>query len=211
MRRINKKGAIEITATAIVVFIIAIVVLGAVIYFVQSFFPDVFSLVGTQLEQTKQKLRAQVVPGEKIAFDFGSELKLKSGEKKEVYLGLQNDYTNPSPDKDSICYRVGIKCIKPFNKESCTEGENDIYVGGADSQGTTYKTWFGSANLLKGWDIRNNDFDVQGPISVQARVASDTYLMKVEVYKAQDDASCSGNPSFEAKPYATKQFRLIVQ
>ena len=55
MKNMNKKGAIEITATAIVVFIIAIVVLGAVIYFIQSFFPDVFSIVTTQFEQIKQK------------------------------------------------------------------------------------------------------------------------------------------------------------
>jgi hypothetical protein len=206
MKQMNKKGAIEITATAIVVFIIAIVVLGAVIYFVQSFFPDVFSTVTTQLEQIKQTLRTQLKSGEKVAFDFGNELKIKSGDKKDIYFGIQNDLSNRNGD--SICFKVALKCVKPFNVAS--QDCNGNLVGGeSEPNGEDSKEWFKAKNLLSAWDIRNNDFDVQGPIPLQPRVTSDTYLMKAEVYKAEGDVNCAGASSF--KPYYSKQFRLIVQ
>ena len=204
MKQMNKKGAIEITATAIVVFIIAIVILGAVIYFVQSFFPDVFSTVTTQLEQIKQTLRTQLKSGEKVAFDFGSELKIKSGDKKDVYIGIKNDFAGSA---GSICFRVALKCIKPFNTASSECADN--LVGGSDGVGQS-SNWFGAENLLSAWDIKNNEFDAQGPISIQTNVPSDTYLMKLDVYKETSKANCA-SPTFGTNPDYSKQFRLIVQ
>lgn len=205
MKQMNKKGAIEITATAIVVFIIAIVVLGAVIYFVQSFFPDVFSTVTAQLEQIKQTLRTQLKSGEKVAFDFGDELKIKSGDKKDIYMGIKNDYANTA---GSICFRVALKCVKPFNTASADC--QDALVGGSDGTSVS-KKWFGAENLLSSWDIKNNEFDAQGPISLQTNVPSDTYLMRAEVYKDAANANCGSSSSFPTKPDYSKQFRLIVQ
>ena len=207
MKQMNKKGAIEITATAIVVFIIAIVVLGAVIYFVQSFFPDVFSTVTAQLEQIKQTLRTSLKPGEKIAFDFGDELKIKSGDKKDIYMGLKNDHANSQDD--SICFKVALKCVQAFNqaRDNC----KDSLVGGLGDSSETSLNWFGSANLLGNWRIKNNEFDVQGPISLQTNVPSDVYLIKAEVYKDTANANCGTSNLFAQKPDYSKQFRLIVQ
>ena len=203
----NKKGAIEITATAIVVFIIAIVVLGAVIYFIQSFFPNVFNIVETQLETIKQTLRTQLKSGEKVAFDFGSELKIKSGDKKDIYMGVKNDYPNPSGD--SVCFRVALTCVKAFNTDR-PECKNTL-VGGVDLTGNKATTkWFGAENLLESWSIKNNEFDAQGPLSLQPTVPSDIYSIRADVYKDQANADCT-SPSFASIPYYSKQFRLIVQ
>ena len=210
MKQMNKKGAIEITATAIVVFIIAIVVLGAMILLIKSFFEDITPILQKQTDQLKQTLKPQLTAGQKIVFDFGDELKMKSGAKSEVYIGIQNDYANKDSTKDSICFRVALRCIRAFT------GANDnkcqgLLVGGVESSGdfSQSKKWFSDENILKFWDIKNNDFDLQ-PIPLQPRVPSDTYLLKTEVYKEKDDANCE-NPSFEDKPYYSKQFRLIVQ
>jgi|GEM_PF-1162320 len=119
-RGASRRGALELSVTGVVVLIIAIVVLGSVIYFIRTFFGSTGDIIGSQLQQVKDKLREDLQSGsEAIVFDFGRELKIKKGSPMTIYLGLRNDYTAAGVDGSdpdtSVCYVVQWVCLRSFS------------------------------------------------------------------------------------------------
>ncbi len=219
MNALNKKGAIEITATAIVVLIIAIVVLGSMIYFIKQFFGETTGLIQEQLESVKQNLRKTITDARvSVAFDFGEELKLERGKEKTVFLAMKNNYGGK---KGKVCYRVGVKCERAFspdNKCPSSPSQNDVYVGGYNfNSGTkTFVTpanrWFTS--ILPDWNVKNNEIDIEPARIQMTRGTPDTYLMELVVKVAPESSgdrmNCEDAKNSEFEEYDSKSFRILL-
>jgi len=204
--RWNKKGALELSITAIVVLIIAITVLGLAIFFIKNLFGESTELITSQLAQVKEQLRSNMEDtGELVVFSKGTELRAKRGEKVEFYIGVrnQNDFTT--------CYRVAMRCLKPFSTEgSCSTvqpGAQNTVVGGYGVEPAD--NWF--PVLLQEFDIERNDIQVS-PITMRIAGTPDTYLAAMEIYQAESD--CAGSDwgeTGETIPWQTKRFHVELR
>jgi hypothetical protein len=198
----NKKGALELSITAIVVLIIAITVLGLAIFFIKNLFWESTELLTGQLAQIKDQLRTNMQEtGELLVFSKGTELKVKRGERFSFHIGARN--TAP----DDKCFRIAIVCNKPFTTgETCADGLNDIVVGGVDDAGDTPTTanWF--PQLLSEFTVPGGDIAVS-PATLQVAAARpDTYLMQLKVFQG-DAADCTAVNTWSPQ---TKRFHIIL-
>lgn len=210
----NKKAALELSINAIVVLILAITILGLGIGFIRS----QFGTLGKQFTDVSQEIQSQLIEkiresGDLLVFNR-AELQASIGKKDVFYIGIKNTASNPNPEKDSICYRVGVKCISSLNPENqCTPlAPTNAVVGGVIfTQGTEERPnpdyrWF---QLFEQADIKNNDVGVF-PITVQiAKANPDTYSMELNVYKGSDDCGAGGG-TWETRPYQSKQFFVVL-
>ena len=197
--RWNKKGALELSITAIVVLIIAITVLGLAIFFIKNLFKGGTEIFTSELAKIKDQLRKNIEEtGEPVVFSKGSELEAKRGEKVDFYIGVRNS------DQMAKCYRVSMKCIKPFSIDKfCTsEGRDPIIVGG---YAVETDSWF--PRLLQEFEVKSNDIEVL-PLTMQVIGAPDTYLMEMEVYKADSDCA-TGNFASDT-PWQSKRFHIVL-
>ncbi len=198
--RWNKKGALELSITAIVVLIIAITVLGLAIFFIKNLFKGGTEIFTSELAKIKDQLRKNIEEtGEPVVFSKGTELEAKRGEKVDFYIGVRNsDQTMPAR-----CYRIAMRCIKPFTPDQgCTQdGQTDIIVGG---YGVETQNWF--PRLLNEFDVQRNDIEVL-PVTMQVIGAPDTYLMQAEV--SQAEADCANANDF-GDPWQSKRFHIVL-
>ncbi len=195
----NKKGALELSITAIVVLIIAITVLGLAIFFIKNLFGESTELIGSQLQQVKEQLRSNMEDtGELVVFSKGTEFKVKRGEKIDFYIGVRNQ------GQDTLCYRVSMRCISPFKTEgSCTVDQvKDVIVGGYDTLG---QNWF--PRLLETFEVEAGDIAVM-PVTMQIVGAPDTYSAAMDVYEA--DGNCDQG-SFGDSPWQSKRFHVELR
>jgi hypothetical protein len=199
----NKKGALELSITAIVVLIIAITVLGLAIFFIKNLFKGGTEIFTAELSKIKDQLRKNIEEsGELIVLSKGSELEVKRGERFEFHIGARN--TAP----DARCFRIAAVCNKPFTSgETCTDAGNEIIVGGMTDIGETPapgSNWF--PRLLSEVEVSGNDIAVS-PATLQIATARpDTYLMQLKVY--QGDAADCGSVSTWTEQ--TKRFHVIL-
>lgn len=198
----NKKGALELSITAIVVLIIAITVLGLAIFFIKNLFGESTELLTGQLAQIKDQLRKNMEEtGELVVFSKGTEFKVKRGERFEFHIGARN--TAP----ESKCFRIAVDCNKPFTTgEFCADGRNDVIVGGIDDTGETptAANWF--PQLLSEFEVPGGDIAVS-PATLQIAAARpDTYLMQLNVFQG-DAADCTQVQTWSPQ---TKRFHIIL-
>lgn len=198
--RWNKKGALELSITAIVVLIIAITVLGLAIFFIKNLFKGGTEIFTSELAKIKDQLRKNIEEtGEPVVFSKGTELEAKRGEKVDFYIGVRNS----DQQMPARCYRVAMKCIKPFNKDlTCTSAGNDVVVGGYS---VATDNWF--PRLLEEFEVKRNDIEVL-PVTMQVIGAPDTYLMEMEVYQA--DSDCATNQFTSDTPWQSKRFHIVL-
>lgn len=195
--RWNKKGALELSITAIVVLIIAITVLGLAIFFIKNLFKGGTEIFTTELAKIKGELRKNLEEsGELVVMSKGTELEVKRGSPFEFHIGARN--TAP----DTRCFRVAIKCSKPFTTgETCPE-----LVGGMTADGLTPnpgENWF--PRLLSEVDVSANDIAIS-PATLQiANARPDTYLMELIV--AQGDTDCTNAQQWSEQ---TKRFHIVL-
>ena len=203
--RWNKKGALELSITAIVVLIIAITVLGLAIFFIKNLFGESTELLTGQLAKIKEQLRKNLEEtGELVVMSKGTELEVKRGEKLKFHIGVRN-----SGGADQ-CYRVAMVCKRPFTPTDlggeCTmDYETDVIVGGIDGTGqrSPGENWFPS--MLEEIPIGKNAVEIS-PAELQIATASpDTYLMEMQVYQGTEDCD------FEAiDPWQSKRFHIKI-
>src|SRR3990167_5104458 len=111
--RTNKKAALELSITAIVVLIIAITVLGLGIGFIKKQFGAGTSLVEKELSNIKDQLKEQVrTGGELLVFSVPEQVSI--GKPQGTIIGVRNTLANTRELKDRVCFRVEVRCIKPF-------------------------------------------------------------------------------------------------
>lgn len=214
----NKKAALELSITAIVVLIIAITVLGLGIGFIKKQFGAGTELVQAQFAEIKQQLKEQMTKsGELLVFSFPEQATI--GKTHPVQIGVLNTAANPrfqdDPRKDSVCYRVEVVCITPFAPNAeCIIGEGiNVAVGGYDSISldpvSSRNRWF--KRILGQFDLNNYDGDVFDAILLVKGIRPDSYRMEINVYKNPTNEDCS-EPGFEPEQaaYASKTFILDV-
>src|SRR3989338_11516122 len=99
--RTNKKAALELSITAIVVLIIAITVLGLGIGFIKKQFGAGTSLVEKELSNIKDQLKEQVrTGGELLVFSVPGQVSI--GKPQGTFVGVRNTAQNPEGYK--VCF-----------------------------------------------------------------------------------------------------------
>lgn len=208
--RWNKKAALELSITAIVVLIIAITVLGLAIFFIKNLFKGGTEIFTGELAKIKDQLRKNLEEsGDLVVFSKGTELEAKRGEKVNFYLGVRNTGTATK------CYRISMMCLKPFRPVdeggSCGSKSTNLPVGGVDYDGVTRPKgtdiWFPS--ILSQFDVKGGDIEVI-PVVLQVVGQADTYLGASDIYEA--DADCDTATSFGERenPWQSKRFHVIL-
>ena len=207
-----KKGALELSITAIVILIIAITILGLGIGFINKQFSAGTELVGGELTKIKEQMKEDIrSSGELLVLNM-PETEVRLGKSQDILIGVKNTM---SSDKGKVCFWLEIRCLQAFNSEnSCfwKTGENNIAVGGVDStlsfEPVKDLSWFSS--LLSKFDIRNYDAEVF-PATILVRDAKpDRYALEINVYRDPDSNSCedaSGTPEL----YTSKSFTINVK
>lgn len=214
--RFNKKAALELSITAIVVLIIAITVLGLGIGFIKKQFGAGTQLVEKELSNIKEQLKEQVrTGGELLIFSVPEQAAI--GKPQNVMVGVRNTAAN-AEGKDRICFRVEVKCIKPFTPDAqcVSDMMGPVAVGGyAPDEGWSpvkgNHNWFKS--ILGEFDLKNYEGDVFDALLLVRGIKPDSYQMEINVYKAIDDKACVDGPDFSDKTsalYASKSFILNV-
>ncbi len=215
--RFNKKAALELSITAIVVLIIAITVLGLGIGFIKKQFGAGTQLVEKELSNIKEQLKEQVrTGGELLVFTVPEQVSV--GKPQAVVIGVRNTGANQE-GKGRVCFLVEVKCIKPFTPEAqCSKDiAGPIAIGGYDSENswqpvTGNRNWFKS--ILGQFDLQDYQGDVYDAAMLVRGIAPDSYQMEINVYKHPEDKACAdaGTDFGEAKNaiYASKTFILNV-
>lgn len=211
----NKKAALELSITAIVVLIIAITVLGLGIGFIKKLFGAGTEQLSSELTNIKQQIKEQVrTGGELLVFSVPEEVNI--GKPKSTFIGVRNTADNPEGDK--VCFRVEVMCIKPFTPYAFCDPvgqRNNIAVGGYDMTNANFVTgnnnWFRS--ILGEFDLKDNEGDVYDAEMLVRGVKPDSYSMEINVYKEITNKDCESGPDFGTQDeglYASKTFVLNV-
>ena len=210
----NKKAALELSITAIVVLIIAITVLGLGIGFIKKQFGAGTKLVEKELSNIKEQLKEQVrTGGELLVFSVPEQVSI--GKPESVIIGVRNTAANP--EGDEVCFRVEVKCKKPFTPGSqCVQDvTGQVAVGGYDSTNnwepvTGRNNWFKS--ILGEFDLKNYEGDVYDAELLVKGLKPDSYQMEITIYKEPEDKACNMQNFGESAQayYTSKTFILKV-
>ena len=213
----NKKAALELSITAIVVLIIAITVLGLGIGFIKKQFGAGTKLVESQLAEIKENLKQQVrTGGELLVFNVPDQI--TPGKPEGMVIGIRNT-AGAKEGKDRVCFRVEVRCIKPFTPDSYCDSKNqknEVAVGGYDAEtGEPVKgdrSWFKS--ILGEFNLKSYEGDVFDSEMLVRGLAPDSYSMEINVYKEPDGNDCSeqnfGTNYQKSSLYSSKTFILKV-
>ena len=185
----NKKAALELSITAIVVLIIAITVLGLAIGFIKNLFGEGQKTITSQFESIKENLREEFISGgEVLGFDRGKDIKVDLGTREELYMGIRNT------ESDAQCFKADIKCLTAFEGGDC---------GGIAKGTSVVDAWF--STFPPEVDIEGNDFYL-APVKMHITAApKDTYRLALELYKGSD---CS---TLGTIPIKTKLIHITVR
>lgn len=213
----NRKAALELSITAIVVLIIAITVLSLGIGFIKKQFGAGTELVTKQLSDIKEQMKEQVrTGGELLVFSVPEAVSIAKSQ--NVVIGVRNA-GGAKEGKDRVCFRVEVKCIKPFTPDSTCDPKNqrnNVAVGGYDAEsGDPVKgdrSWFRS--ILGEFDLKNYEGDVFDAVMLVRGIKPDSYSMEINVYKDPDDNDCAeqafGANYGQSALYASRTFILNV-
>ena len=209
MKRVNKKGALELSINAIVVLILAITILGLGIAFIKGQFGSLtkqFSKVSQELEtQLKDKIRES---GQLLVFEVDT-VRAKVGTTDSFAIGIKNTVP-PAEGSSGVCFAVMIQCLSGLkDPDKCGLMGSGVVVGGQSTApegrplpADADQQWF---EIFKRITISQGDVFV-GPVKVQVpSVQPDTYLMKVTVFRDAGNNDC-GNPSGSWQFFQDKQF-----
>ncbi|MBW2972803.1 hypothetical protein KY346_00240 [Candidatus Woesearchaeota archaeon] len=202
----NKKAALQLSINAIVILILAITILGLGLGFIKSQFGALTEQFGAVSAEIKTSLIEKIKEsGELLVFNR-AEISAKVGKPEEFYIGVKN--TVPKAE-GSVCFRLGVKCIRALSPDNTCPGGGPGLVGGMDVEGIRPDTaWFSMFDQV---DIKPGDVGVF-PIKLQiASAIPDTYLMEFNVYKDGDDSDCEMAAwGVDSSIYQSKQFFIKV-
>jgi len=201
----NKKGALELSITAIVVLIIAITVLGLSIFFIKNLFGRSTELIGGQLSQVEEQLQDQFrESGSTIGFNTGTNIKAGRGKPQDFYLGIKN------PESYGLCYATEVTCEKAFSSDMC---DTPVTVGGSTVTSSDNKKWF--TRMIDKTEVDGNDV-YTSPVTLHVTTApKDTYKMRLHLYKLicdpsnADDCKCPSDITVEPSPAGSGSFEEL--
>ncbi|MBI2565196.1 hypothetical protein HYV79_04395 [Candidatus Woesearchaeota archaeon] len=211
----NKKAAIELSITGVVVLIIAITILGLILGFVYKYF------TGIQIPDIAQQQRERVLDeieksGELLNFrgQEGGEVRsikgISVGSPKWFALGIKNTATNEDDPTAPVCYRLAIYCVRSYDPNGrCTEDEEtNALVGGLSSEGDLpAENWY--SQLLPTQSIRKGQKKVSEATMSVEKAQTGLYEMELRVYKAENNADCDG-ASFTEDSWKTRSFTVEI-
>lgn len=223
----NKKAALELSITAIVVLIIAVTVLGLGIGFIKKQFGAGTELFTREYSNIKDQMKEQIRTGGELLV-FSAPEQVSIGKPQATVIGVRNTAANTENPQRGVCFRVEVTCIKPFTPGSYCDNDamlNNIAVGGYDMSSDTATggaiaveqpehNWFRS--LLGEFELKNYEGDVYDAVMLVRGVPPDSYAMEINVYKSPNNLGCTATEGnwFGAdgypELYASKTFTLNV-
>lgn len=164
-------------------------------------------IVPEETEAIKQQLK----DGNIFSFIVPEQIKFGTG--TELFIGIRNTQANPV--KDRICFRVEVRCLKPFEPNTYCDPvsqRNDLVVGGYDSEtGQFVSGWF--SNILGEFDLKNDGYDVFTPIINPRGVKPQPYSMRITAYKEPNNNACADQAfgqNYGTLQYSTRTFVLNI-
>ncbi len=202
-----KKGALELSITAIVILIIAITILALGIGFIKKQFTTGTELVGGELTKIREQMKEDIrTSGELLVINM-AKTELSIGKPQDMLIGVKNTLKNP--DGDKVCFWIEVKCLRAFNPQNMCPGAaaatDEIVVGGYNV-GTD--SWFSS--LLSQFDVKNFDAEVYPATMLVRGAQPDRYAMEMNVYRASDQQNCASTTG-APELYASKSFTISVK
>ncbi len=170
----NKKAALELSITAIVVLIIAITVLGLGIGFIKNLFQKGTVTIGEQYEAIRERLKEEFLQaGTVVGFSAGTDIEADFGKRKEFFIGIRNT------ESVTRCYQADVVCKRPFNPEltECGTSPTDESMIWGD-----YSRWF--TVFPPDVEVTGNDLYV-APVTLHITDApKGTYRLALNLYKS---------------------------
>ena len=210
----NKKGALELSITAIVILIIAITILGLGIGFIKKQFAAGTELVGGELTQIREQMKEDIKESGELLVLNMPETTVSVGKPQDLLIGVKNTLSNPNPPPDRVCYWIEVRCLNAFSRGNyCTpEGTNDVVVGGVDILNNDYPQYNWFSSLLSRFDIRKYDAEVYPATILVRDTQPDRYQMEISVYRDASSESCGQVGDFPSQPqlYASESFTITV-
>ena len=178
-----KKGALELSITAIVVLIIAITVLGFAIFFIKSLFTTGQEILEGEITKVKDKLKDDFASeGKSIGINVGTDIRLESGKPKQLFIGVKN------AESRRVCYGIIVKCLGSTGEVSCEDIQSTEpgAVGGIGADDTS-NIWF--KKLFAALPVEPNDVAVlPTTVQVPTKFGKETFQMRLEVSKEVTEA-----------------------
>ena len=208
----NKRAALEISVTGIVVFIIAITILALVLTFINKTFGSLTDTVTGQVGTLKKQLVDSLVASGELVAISTDNIELKQGQPQELVVAIRNTAPSTS-DTGETCFRMYFTCETAFsnkNQNTCEfkpNGKQPFPIGGISIKGDTVPpedTWFQS---IEGGGELNIASQQGKPNAVTMRISRgvpDKYRVKLQVFKESKNKDCSNQQEF--KEYSTKSF-----
>jgi hypothetical protein len=190
----NKKGALELSITAIVVLIIAITVLGLGIGFIKNLFSEGTETISAQFDSVKEQLREEFIQrGDVVGFDKGKNIEVDLGSREEFFLGIRNT------DSGNRCFKADVICLQSFSGEGCgSVGKDSSLVG-------EWFTSFPPEGMIEG-----NEFYLAPVKFYVANVGKETYRVSLNLYKGDEGADC-GSLDTSGDPDESKLIHITVK
>ncbi|MBI2572653.1 hypothetical protein HYV86_02225 [Candidatus Woesearchaeota archaeon] len=187
--RFTKKGSLELSIQSIVIVVIAFIVLGLGLGFVQNIFDQGEGLTDTAFKGTADKLKTSIAKSNDPLYFPQDTLSLERGQEKVDGVGVKN--VGDVPAEFSV--RFSVRVNSQNNQFVAFEPGQVQTFGSADSAFTAGMDWDSTAHSLG--PGQGEPF----PFSMTAPDKFGSYLYKVEVMKGADP-----------KPYASKTFFVKV-
>ena len=213
----NKKGALELSVTGIVVLIIAITVLGLVIFFLKKTFPNLEDIFRGEIGRIKRELiNTLEKSGELLALHL-AEIELNVGEPQKFFIAIRNTGQNREEGKNSVCFMLKFECLMAFSPsdentcEGVPNGQQPLFVGGMDPESPDERpqnNWFQKIPGGGRVDIANLESDAFRITALIKGGKPDTYRVKLSVFKSADDKDCVDASTFVL--YASKTFDVVL-
>ena len=180
MRRLNKKGALELSINAIVIIILAMTLLGLGLAFVRGLFTRVNTVSDESFDKMEEQLNIDLQNQNAPVLFSKKRLVLERGGSSLEGLGIKND------GDASMTYGVRIATFDCPSKNDET-GECDSVAG-----------WFTYLEGDEQYTVPAADTHVSSmQINVPRRAATGLYLLKILVYQGawneEDDVPCPGD------------------
>ncbi len=198
----NKKAALELSVTGIVVLIIAITVLGLVIFFIKTYFGQTSELVGSNIQAIKRELTDKLGQSGKLLTMNVETVEATKGANQQFVVAVKN--TGQNKQGNEVCFIMKFDCISSFSAgNSCkldgTQPFDKEWVGGKDPvhiNDVPQTNWFGKLPGGGIFNIKNLESAVY-PIEllIKSQHRPDRYRVELSVYKAGDDKACQEGPS----------------
>ena len=193
--RINHKGDLNLSVSAVVILILAVTMLGLGLAFIKNIFGGAIE----DLNKVREDIRDNVIKdlrnsNERLGF-YQEDIRVRRAGKKDVYYGVKNELDLPET------FGVGIECLQPMTSSGGSGGGSQCQLGNCNVIEFDF--------FEKTPEIKDGGVEVMKVIlNAVPESERTTYLC---VIKVCEDAVSSQQCRTEVDPYAQKNFFVTVE